>query len=327
MNKKDFAADTDVRNYFPMKDGKLPPSSVRLTKLSSLPEDRQGIFQIDSFHSAFMEVKDDAHKENIEKYYQKSHRCPSKSIIDFLLKKLLKEHPEQFSWEGGCKFISKINKEKLIFDKNLNLIKVESFGKRNIKYTDSIDALMMQVQEDLVVCTYDKETDRDFVSAAHLMTQFGWDAVWALNKPFSEIHEGVKRADKTHVIKNPSAMVKGILKMPGAVERIGAVSFRSNVVFNSHPDNDIKNKWTWDESQRVFARFERQTVTPLPEDNSFIFTIKPHWADLTRADRIEASITAAESYDPNVYHRKFLDSNGSKLISFLKSKLANTQSS
>lgn len=330
MAQENLNCDTDVYNLYPLKNGKVPASKVGLTKFSSLPKDRQKIFQFDKFFPAFLSEKEARRKERLSKYYQKKRGFDQRPINKFIINKLGAEHPGKFikmtSPDGGFAFGGP-GRDMLYFNEDYTL----RSSKGPTKFKDGFDALCSTVQEDVVVCTYNEKTDENFVSLIHLFNPGGWAAEWGVGKSFAEIHQNVKRKNGSLVVKNPCGMVKGILKMPESVERVGAISFRPNTTMNRHPENLRaigEDVWNWDdENQLAFIRFERQTVTPIPKTNSFLFTIKPYWADLTRPDKIGQAIQAIENYDENAYRRTFLSENGNALKALLISRQKDIQSS
>jgi len=317
--------DTDEFDYFPLKDGVYPASSVKMVRMSTLPSEHKDHFQIDRWYDLFLKNKEECRKEDLPRYYQTKPGVSRAPIIKFIIQKLIAEYPHMFEWVSNVnKLWCKRRLEFLEFDEEYNLISDEDLFNNKSRYVDAFDALAMQVPEDLLICSLD-ENENDFISSAHLMAPAEWSAEWVIGKSFAQIHEGVKRADGTHVIKNPSGMVKGVIRMPEPVQRVGAISFRSDTVLNLHPEKSVKNKWTWDAEQQVFLRFERQTVTPFPEINSFLFTVKGYWANLLHPKRIDAAIQAIENGNPNAYYRSFLEKESNNLLKFLKERRQNDQ--
>lgn len=309
--------DTDELNYFPLKNGELPPSTVKMVRMSQLEPKHRSIFQIDRWYDLFLKNKDQCRTEKLSKYYQFSHinKAP---IIKFIIQKLSMEYPQLFQWKADINKLWCVKRlEFLEFDKDYNLIGDEDLFGNKSKYVDAFDALATQIPEDLLICSMD-EQGNDFISNAHLMAPAEWSAEWAIGKSFAQIHEGVKKADGTQVIKNPTGMVKGIIKMSEPVQRVGAISFRSDTTINLHPDKQAKSTWTWDEKQEVYLRFERQTVTPFPEINSFLFTVRGYLANLLHPEKINKAISALENVNSNVYYRGFLEKEGNNLLRFLR---------
>ena len=314
--------DTDVLDYFPLQKGKFPPSSAIMTKMSAVPPEHKDIFQIDKYYSWFMDNKDNSRLQDLSRYYQTRPGVDRSPIIRHMIERLCAENPHMFKWDEELRQLwCSYRFEFLKFDDSLNLVESGDLFGNKAKYVDALDALAMQVPEDIIVCTMGDD-GKDFVSSAHLMAPAGWSPMWAIGKSFAEIHEDVRKSDGKPVIKNPSAMVNGIIRMGTPIQRVGAISFRSDRVLNLHPDHFVKNKWTWDDEQEVYLRFERQTVTPFPEINSFLFTVKGYWNNLLHPKRIGLAIEALENIHKNVYHRDFLKKEGDNLLAFLKRKKA-----
>jgi hypothetical protein len=195
-------------------------------------------------------------------------------------------------------------------------------GNRLAERLTGFEALALQVPEDLVFYAREGDSDIGSVTWAHLMSAADWSATWAIGKSFTEIHAEVKKVDGSPIIKHPPGMIKGIMKMSDSVERVGAISFRTCFKQNLHPDIDPEYSWTFDDNQELYIRFERQTVTPVPEMNGFLFTIRPYYANLLNPLRIVKAIEALENVDDNSYYRNLLQAQGDNIITFLKARKA-----
>lgn len=322
MTKLVDISDIDPNGYFPIKMGLVPPSSIKMDKFGNLPANEQKIFQIDKGHRTFLQNKWDARQEGLGKYYQNTGDVNIAPVIRFICAKLSEDWPEYFTYqervlEGEAVLKCRLSDEVLTFDTERNW----SLKSSKQRYQDAFDALSMQVPEDIVVCTVPDEGP-DFVSYIHLMAPSGWSAEWAVGKTFWEIHEKVLKADGRPVIKNSEKIVKGILRMPTSFQRVGAITFRSDPVLNRHPEKDVEDVWTFDEEQRLLLRFERQTITSFPEINSFLFTVRTYYNDLTKPERIGNTIKALENAHPDAYGRKFLKSYKRQALEFLEHKMA-----
>lgn len=309
--------DSDPFDYFPLKSGEFPISSIKMEKFSNLPQEQQKIFQFDNNYPETYVHKAKARQENIHKYYQKIEGIDNKEIIRFIMDTLVKDYPDCFYLKeanGVITFYNKSTSERFIFDSDtLEYIPFDS------PYVDALDALASQVQEDIVICTLG-EDGIDFVSSVHLCSPFGWSAEGSIGKTFMEIHKDVTKADASPVIKNPSKIVKSIINTPSTIQRVGAISFRANTILNRHPDNNIKDSWHFDDTQQLYLRFERQTVTGFPNSNSFLFTIRTYFNDLLKANRIAPTLKALKTYPEDIYPREFVNEHKEQLIEFLEKK-------
>lgn len=300
-------SDIDVLNYYPLKDGHVPSSSVRMDKLSSLPEGQRKTFQIDQYWNMFYDNKILCREDSINKYFRRKSNVNIAPIIKHIVSTLVSEYPDYFNIADNA-LSCELTKTKLEFNEDWNL-------QHHKDYLEAFDALAMQVSEDMVVMTLDGE--KDYISYIHLMTGSDWSADLAIGKSYGMIHNNVRKANGELVIKYPEGMVKGIINMPEAVQRVGALSFRSDCELNRHPENVKPDVWNWDTNQKVYLRFERQTVTPFPECNSFLFTIRSYYCDLLLPERRQLAIQALQNIHENCYPRKFLHTHHKNLLNFL----------
>jgi hypothetical protein len=307
--------DTDYLNYYPLSQGEVPVSSTKTTKFVHLEGDKGKHFQFGNSVDSLLHLsnKIDCREERISKYYQKTLSDEKiKLLARGLLGILRQQNGDIFEFsDNGLK--NPYTEEELIFDSSMNLVKSK------YEYLDAFDALACQVPEDIVLMTVDPSTKEDKVTLAHLMSPAEWSAEWAINKSFAQIHENVKKANGNLVISNPSMMVQGLVKLPEPMQRVGAVSWRSYRAINLHSENAKPEIWDWNNpDQKVFLRFERQTVTAWPEINSFMLTVRGYYNDLRTFDRIQAAIAALESPKPDINRKAFIAEHGQSMLSFLK---------
>lgn len=310
--------DIDTLDIFPLGSGRVPASSAALRKLSALPERRKKIFQLDQFYSQFRENKVDCRGERLSKYYCRDLSLDLSRAINFILGTLLEEYPTWFKFlqaDGGAVLKNVVTGDRVFFDEETYEISDYEWGDARIVHppVDLLDWLAMQVPCDLVLC------GEEGVKALHLMSPSGWAAEWGLGKSFGEIHEAVRYRDGHPVIRHPEKMVAGLLEMNGAVERIGGTSFRSTWELNRHPENKPEDSWTWGDDQKIYFRFERQTVMPLGK--YFLFTIRIYYNDLLAPHRIGPAIQALGDVSSKAPHPEFLDANASIIKLFLSNQL------
>ena len=70
--------------------------------------------------------------------------------------------------------------------------------------------------------------------------------------------------------------------------------------------------------EKLYLRFERQTVIPRPEIKSFIFFIHSHYVDCETNPQM--FINAIKKAHPESYLKDNIKKNGSKMLRFLKEK-------
>lgn len=312
--------DIDTFDLFPLAQGQVPPSSAIMRKLKHVPEERRKIFLLDEYYNLFRENKVRCRVEGIHKYY-KALPIPydqKKGAANFIVGTLVEEYPTWFKLtqrHGSSLLRNRVTGDSAFFDEDYQLTDY-SWGDARLDEThppiDLFDWLGMQVACDLVLFNPYQAV------ALHLMSPSGWSAEWALGKTFGEIHQEVTTHDKKPVIKDPDQMVQSLLAMNGAIERIGGMSFRSAGHLSRHPADIVPDEWKWDDDQRVFLRFERQTVMPL--NGIFLFTIRTFFSDLRNPKRTAQAIAALNNIHPNTNAREFLAEHAESLKKFLERK-------
>lgn len=174
-----------------------------------------------------------------------------------------------------------------------------------------------QVQEDLVVCKVNDDGST-IITHIHLMSPNGWAAEWAIGKSFADMHEHVLKASGAPVIRFPDKVALMIMRLKEPIERLGALSFREEAKLNRHPD-DYK-KYDWETFNELYLRFERQVVVSFPKINSFLFTIKTYFNDLTKSRYRNPAIKAIKNCHKNAYPRDWVQKHGERAIKFLENK-------
>ncbi len=297
----------DPYNYFPG----LPASSA---KLNPLQRDSK-IFEFCDRAKLYLESKREAIYKNRDWYYQKIPNLINKKIVvKKLVSILIKENSNLFSMHTIGKeniLVCKLTKEEIKFDDEWNLIN------HTYNYEDSFSAICMQVPEDVIVQTLVE--DQDKATLLHLCHANGWSARWAVGKSFGNIHDGVRRSDDKHVIKTPEKMVSHLINMESPIERIGAINFKTDSFLDRHPSHPESRHSPFNPSDpKLFMRFERQTVTPLPEADSFIFTIKTYMVDCEREK--ETVLSALLNSNKDAYSRHFINKHKEEVIKWLTQK-------
>lgn len=298
--------DIDVLDYYPLARGRLPPSSVRTTPLATLGGPLGHTFQLDKYYHLFRENKLLCQAEGPGRYFACEPEFDVRPINEHIVATLCVEHPGAFE-RAGDELLCRLTGEALPLDGSLT--GHELFA-----------ALAMQVPEDVAVLAL-RPNGTDWVTHAHLTSASEWSATWAVGRSFADIHEAVRRSDGELVIRHPAGMVRGVVNMPGPVQRVGALTFRPDLLLNRHPDRIGPDRWDWGPDQLALLRFERQTVTPFRELGAFLFTVRTYYCDLTRPDRLPAAVEALSHPEPEAYQRRFLAAHGSDLLSWLRARV------
>jgi hypothetical protein len=269
----------DELNYNPSKEG-LPIARLNFRNLTpSSGDKRDKIFQFDGHFSKFRENKELCRKERLNKYYQ-DMGYSKKDFTEYILNVWESENQEEFRVQRGDDKIvvtCKLTKEILVFDKEYNYLQDE--GKTDFKYVDEVDAISMQVPEDIILQRMRDDYD-DYIGSIHLCAANDWSAEKSINQSMKFVHKKVPYIKK--VISSDRNIVRSILKNNNVFERTGAVNFYTESFINKHPDNNIEEKSIsrlLDGEGSLFLRFERQTITPI-KGEYFIFTIRTYFSDI-----------------------------------------------
>lgn len=289
---KDFG-HCDSLDYFPLKNG-IQPSKMGLRKLNHEDPRKNKIFQIDEHYDKFIDNKYDCMAENTDKYYRRALGIDLSNIENYIIDTLEEEYPERF---------------KSLHQKDFS-------------------PLALKVPEDLVVHCFNDT--RDWAEAIHLCHANGWSAEENINWTFDQIHDKVPRMDE--IGKGPAVrkMMEAIVKSNEPMERIAAISFRTDSILNRHPEAKIKHlPFDLETNPNLFIRFERQTVKGFEkvgnEENSpsgFLFTIRTYFVDVSKltGDYKQRVIEAFENPNPKVYSYQFIKENREQVLEWLKNE-------
>ena len=310
-----FLNDLD---YFPLYEG-LRPSTMGLNKLPKYNNDRDKIFQFGDSFKALRKNKLEERKQDVEKYYQRLGE-PTVGILKFIINKLVTEYPEIFQLEKLNNGQQKLNclktRESLVFNSDYSL---SSDSENPLHNVDLLDALGMQVSEDLVI--HKVLDQKDFASHVHLFHPNGWSAEGAIGKSFDLIHQGVEGIKS--IVPNTKNMMDRILVEDFSFERIAAINFKTNKIFNRHPDfSEFYDKPFDLRNPQLYIRVERQTVTGFPKEKSFLFTIRTYFYNLNPEvigkDRTKVLYEIFKKPKQKVYSYKFINDNREKILKWLE---------
>jgi hypothetical protein len=309
--------ENDPYNYFPIRDG-LKPSTVGLKKLPMYSDPKKDSrFQFDNKFALYHEAKVVARNERLPKYYQNTLRTNLTEILKDIIQDLSVNHADNFAFMENA-LVCRLTGDELTFDDEFNLVSFKS--NLAVPFVDALDAISMQISEDLVIHAIDETGD--FASAIHLCHPNGWSAEQFIGLNFQAIHEGVPRMEK--IVPKSLQMVRGIISSPFILERVAAISFRTDTLLNRHPEvPDHARHMPFDKelNPNLFMRLERQTVTGYKNSNAFLFTIKTYFVDCNQkhVDRSkhECIRSVFEINDPLVYSNKFINTNQAAVLSWL----------
>jgi dimethylamine monooxygenase subunit A len=260
--------------YFPLRHGRydVAPGLTKLAKDHGAGTADAQLFQLDDTFVRFRAAKAKSRGRSFE-------RCVLAHNLDldveaavgaFIAERLSTEHRQHFSLdqtELGTLLHCNLTGETLRFNPRMRLAE-------HGQYASALDALAMQVQEDIAVVSTDPHGEH-WLSFAHICLPNGWAPEEKIGRSFAAVHEPV--AGMADMNRRGDEFVK---VMVGATD--GLVRFAWGVTFdddlNHHPRSP---RPPFDpQHPRAFLRVERQTIRGLPSVGASLFTIRTYLYDL-----------------------------------------------
>lgn len=275
-------------HYFPFESGKYS-TAPGLHKLGTDFDNGSAdsrVFQLDDQWHHYRENKESCRRENPEKYYCYLDDKPEslKAVCNFIISRLTDEYPNFFSLEkqrGSYVFQSQLSDEKLYFDQEGKLL-------APAHYTNLLDALAFQVQEDLAI--WQMQGEQDWMSHIHLSAPNHWAPGDKTGQPFSSVHAPVAGMEQMRARYQP--MLKSLLK-GGTYVRF-AWGLATDTRLNHHPEAPPGIKQSvWEgrsfdptESQ-LYLRIERQTLSGLQGAQAVLFGIHTYFANVSTLNPLQ----------------------------------------
>jgi len=237
------------------------------------------LFQLDNQWQTYRHNKDTCRKENPDKYYCRQHeRSESRSrACQLIVSQLLQNYPAFFTQEQNGKtheFRNRLSRETILFDQMDNLLAPDH-------YTDLLDALTFQVQEDLAI--WQAEGEKDWMSTIHLSAPNHWVPSDKVGRPFSLVHRPV--ADMEQMRKRYQPMLKSLLRGGSFVRFAWGLS--TDTRLNHHPVPPIGvEPRAWEgrsfdpDNPNLYIRTERQTLTGFAEEEAVLFIIRTYFENV-----------------------------------------------
>lgn len=314
--------DTDFLDYFPIRHG-LTSSQIGLRRLTADPPNTLNkIFHMGVDWQACLENKRRCRTERLAKYYQHTGEAPYKVCL-WMMHTLGREYPEVFEVSGDDTLLTltaahtgdKICARAGILDRGAS--KFVSFANP----FDLFDALAMQVPEDLVLQKCLDDYRQDSCVRIHLCHANGWSAEWAINKSFDAIHARIPRIDT--IIRDSAKMLKALVESKSAMERLGAVNFRTAPDLNRHPDIPEAERhvpFDHDLNPSLYLRFERQCVVGFAAEREFLFTIRTYRTQIAPTmpkNKWHAFTQLMQAPSDGTNPHRFLELNRTELLSWI----------
>jgi hypothetical protein len=272
------------------------------------------IFQIDTNFTRYRDEKISSRKERLDKYYCLDALPPviESYISRFIIHQLCQEHPKLFDYEqhhDHYHLFCRLTGEQLIFGSDFTLLSTQP---DNFGYQGCLDALAMQVQEDLALVEISPAGDNR-IKALHLCFPNHWAAEDKIGQTFLTSHAPVPGMEKL----NPRAnQLLASLLNRGPFVRF-AWGLATDNRLNHHPiapENIDIEQWQgrhFDPTHpELYLRVERQVLKGFPAINTILFTIRTYFYDvasLIQSDDIrQALLSALRSMSPESQRYKGL---------------------
>lgn len=288
-------------------------------------------FQICSDFAQYRENKLACRQERLTKYYLTHELSPERicHITRFISERLVHESPQIFELQkqsSGHMLICKHTGDQMAFDENWQLLKFSSPQNIEPAVTDSLDALALQIQEDIAItCRTPEKTD--YLGLLHLCSPSHWAAEDKIGKSFFQVHKPIPGIERIN--KAAENMVEAMINKGPFVRFIW--SFVTDKRLNHHtvaPSGWDAAKWkgrSFDASQKeaFYFRVERQVVYGMPEIEASLFTIRIAFVNGTDVknspERREQLLGALNSMTPESRQYKGVASCFNELTSWLLS--------
>jgi len=291
----------DAPFYFPLteKGYEVKAGFYRLgTDLGNGARDGQ-VFQFDRGFAAGRQSKERARAEALDKYWCTDRLTPqvASGTVRFIVEHLPREHPHLFSLhkKDGLSFLRcKHTEETLCFDEALELVVGETQQQAGPPYADALDALAMQVQEDLaVIC---RQGEKDWLAAVHLCSANHWAAADKIGQNFVEVHAPVAEME---ALNARSASLVAAMIEKGPYMRF-AWGLATDTRLNHHPQQPLgidQERWQGrrftQTDPHLYMRIERQVLWGFTDLDAALFTIRPYFLDCAQLAREQRIVLAS----------------------------------
>lgn len=290
-------ATEPVARYFPLSLGHyaITPGFYRLGHDFGNGHADACLFQIDREFAAYRQAKQTARHEDPGKYIclDDTGRALEPAVNRFMLTRLSQEHPHRFQLKqaaGQQGLTCKPNGERLTFDQDGRYLgcKNEEGG---AEYHGGLDALAMQVQEDLALIRIENGQNR--LCAIHLCQPNHWDPREKIGVDFAGIHRPVPHMER---INHRAAQLLQACLDQGPYVRF-AWGIATDDRLNHHPVPPAGFKavqWAGREfdphNPAAWLRVERQVLYGLPAISAVLFTIRTYHYPLTELSRQQQAL-------------------------------------
>lgn len=264
--------------YFPIEKGiyEVSPGLRAFgTEFGNGNADKR-LFQIDREFFRFRESKLAARQESLNKYYlqHKLSQELRREICKFICNRLVLEYPTFFCLKGESLFCELTN-ESLNFNKEWDFL--DSTSEVLPRYTDGLDALACQIQEDFALQQLTPD-GQNYLASLHVCSPAHWAPENKIGRDFTKVHKPVPGIQK---INNAAKSFAEAMVKKGPFVRF-VWGFASDNRLNHHPtppsgvDKEVWHgrRFVDPATSNFFLRMERQVTWGFPSLNASLFTIR-----------------------------------------------------
>jgi hypothetical protein len=268
--------------YFPLRNDifEIKPGLSSLdADFGNGPQD-QNHFQFDNQFPAYRNNKLEARNESLDKYFCLVTGKKLSTINAFIINTLLREYPEYFSFAKHAQLLDcKLTGEQLVFNKEFALNFTQSHTNISTPYINSLDALAMQVPEDIAIIEVN-ESGQDQVIALHLCAPNHWAAHDKIGQNFINVHKpvpGMERINQRIKAINLACLNKGpFVRFAWGLSTDKHLNHHPQAPEHIDPEQWSGRQFKPDNPQ-LYLRIERQTLTGFPGNRYVLFTIRTYF--------------------------------------------------
>jgi hypothetical protein len=311
--------------YFPPSSGKydVKPGLIPLgTDFGNGAADRL-TFQFDAGFAEYRKIKRAARAERLAKYYQTCDFAPeiAGTVCRFIVRRLAEEHPQLFALDEGGGEVTlhcALTGETLRFDREMRQV---AGTEADPPYTDPLDALAAQVQEDLAVVR--RVDGKDWACAIHLCFPYRWTAEEKIGLDFVTMHLPVPGME---TFRKPG-MVTNMIKFGPFTRFVWELCTDDRPNHHHEPPPGVDPE-AWQERPfdpqhpRLFLRVEREVLHGFPAQEAALLAVRISFRDgeeIRRDARLRESLRKTiESMSPEALRYKGLTESRDTILAWLR---------
>ena len=255
------------------------------------------LFQIDAEYDRFRQNKVAARAERLAKYvcFSDGFAEVAPAVCRLLMMRLFVEYPAYFDLTmeagGAGSLLCHLTGERLVFSPAMALLSVESTEPVAPAYTNTFDALIAQVPEDVAVIAL-PDTAPDASVALHVCAPSHWSPEEKIGASFTQTHAPVPGFDK--IAAASAALLETVRTRPPLVRFNWGIEFADRLNLHPEPPPGV-NVAEWNrrapclqDPAAVYLRVERQVLWGMETARAAVFAIRVYTrpvSDLSATER------------------------------------------